>query len=197
MFGNISKKDIIIKITAAVVLFAVIFNGVFWYLLSEYRVILPLGIRWNEETQTYGDITVELKKRKVKVIKDEYSKENSEDNNEEILLFESEENVKVSDVFWGDIDDNGEMDLILLCWKKGKYGSYKPFWIEKDEGLWSQHLYIYLYDGKIIRPKWMASNLGFRVSDIEFDGKKLIMTDRDTKEISYWKWEGFGIRRIK
>ena len=91
------------------------------------------------------------------------------------------------------------MILILLCWKKGIYGKYKPFWIKKDEKKWFQHIFVYEYAENEILPKWMSSYIGQDVEKISSGGKKkygeyLLLTD-PMGEISYWKWDDWGFTK--
>lgn len=56
------------------------------------------------------------------------------------IIWKSQKGVKVQDVLSCDIDGDGNDELILLCWKSGRFGKYRPFWIEQDEKEWSQHI---------------------------------------------------------
>ena len=48
-------------------------------------------------------------------------------------IFSTEKTVKVQDFLLTDIDGNGHDDMIALVWKRGKYGKYRPFWVDKDD----------------------------------------------------------------
>ena len=52
----------------------------------------------------------------------------------------------VQDAFVCDIDRSGDEELILLTWKKGKYGKDMPFWEKEKEKSYSQHIFIYDID---------------------------------------------------
>ena len=80
----------------------------------------------------------------------------------EEILWESPKEVKIQQALWADVDNDGKEELVLLCWKKGRYGKSRPFWVERDEKKWSQHLFVYEYDQGVIRSKWMSSYLGIR-----------------------------------
>ena len=43
----------------------------------------------------------------------------------------------VQDVLRCDIDRDGAPELLLLCWKRGRYGQSRPFWVEEDPPGWS------------------------------------------------------------
>lgn len=186
--GIRDNKIIIVKIAALVILVAVIFNAVFWGYLAAYRVILPISIKWNEETVDDNNLSIVLNNKEV----------NCEYN--DVKIWKSDDGVKVSDMLYCDIDGDDVNEIILLCWKKGKYGKHKPLWVERDESLWSQHIYIYNYDlnKNAVVPKWMASDIGFEVCEWEYtEDNMLMLVDSKTKEVSFWRWSGWGLYRIK
>ena len=62
------------------------------------------------------------------------------------LYWENKEGWKVSDYFIDDIDHDGEDEVVILFWRRGSFGPSKPFWVEKDEKTWSQHIGIEMQD---------------------------------------------------
>lgn len=115
------------------------------------------------------------------------------------IVWSSPEEVKVQEALWADVDNDGEEELVLLCWKIGRYGKNRPFWVEKDEKKWSQHLFVYEYEQGTVQSKWMSSYLGFEVDSIAVNGKEapascLYFTDREGK-ISSWRWDSWGFTR--
>lgn len=112
------------------------------------------------------------------------------------IIWKSQKGVKVQDVLSCDIDGDGNDELILLCWKRGRFGKYRPFWIEQDEKEWSQHIFVYKYTENQITPMWMSSYIGQDVVKInakpDFRQKYyLILTDRNG-ENSNWAWNYWG-----
>ena len=185
---KIKRIQLIVKsITAAVILFAVIFTVNFVRILEKNRVILPWNIKWNESDFREGDAILVVKNKGAIVMSGDE------------VIWQSEEGVRVSDGLLIDIDGDLENELIILCWRKGKYGKHKPFWIKKDESFWSQHIYIYDFNKKKneIRPKWMASDIGFTVAFWEYDGSCLILTDKDNGKKSKWMWKSWGLERVE
>lgn len=103
----------------------------------------------------------------------------------------------IQDAFSSDLDMDGEKDLILLLWKIGKYGSARPFWVEEDEKIYSQHVFIYsVSDEGKARQKWCASEIGREIKRMKLMEKNnsLILTE-DVKGLnSIWRWESFGLK---
>ncbi len=115
------------------------------------------------------------------------------------IIWNSPDGVKVQDALTCDIDNDREDELVLLCWKKGRYGPQKPFWADWDERTWSQHIFIYEYEQEKIRPKWMSSYIGQDVAEMTVNvGKaslnRLFLTDPGGK-INCWVWDSWGFRK--
>ena len=110
------------------------------YFLWSKGAFLPRWIGWQERNlyDRSGEYKITLNRKAVHV---EY---------EGAQVWTSPEGAKVQDVLSWDIDNDGEDELILLCWKIGRYGAHRPFWIEKDERKWSQHIFVYEYAGEDI-----------------------------------------------
>lgn len=153
---------------------------------------IPKWVVWenrcfNDESNVYE---IHLDNQEVKVYKS--------DN----IIWNSSKEVKVQDVFSGDIDGDKTDELILLCWKIGRYGKHKPFWVEKDENIWSQHIFVYEYNDEHnngVRPKWMSSYIGQDVISMSIDKTKphyhrLILKDLD-ESISSWVWDSWGFTK--
>lgn len=84
---------------------------------------------------------------------------------------------------------------MILCWKRGRYGKRRPSWVKRDEIGWSQHIYIYEIDGNVVRPKWMASDIGMKAASWEFDDGKLIITDTEGVTTK-WVWISWGLEKL-
>lgn len=188
------SKRIFFMITAIVGTIAVIFIGIKIYLQVE-KDLKDLGnVLWEERDLREEDINIQvlLKDKEVTVYRDDK------------LIWESEAGVKVADVV---IDRDGSIagksdgnpdelcSLILFCYKKGRYGRHKPFWVEDDETVWSSHIYIYGIYGNEVRPKWMASDIGIDARKIGCEKGYLYIVD-SAEEKSYWRWDGWGLKRF-
>ncbi|MBR5421793.1 MAG: hypothetical protein IK115_11660 [Lachnospiraceae bacterium] len=113
--------------------------------------------------------------------------------------FPGMENYLVQDALLLDLDRDGEEELVLLLWKRGRYGPYRPFWVEKDEAGWSQHLFLYeLPAEEPPKSKWCSSYMGFEAADMRvFEKGQGLLAFIDTQgEESIWAWEGFGVKRL-
>ena len=173
-----------LRITAAAALIAAVLYG-FW----REGWLLPGWIRWEscQVQDVSGDYELTLNRRKVDI------------TYKGALVFTTPEKVKVQSLLCSDIDGDGAEEFVLLCWKRGRYGEHKPFWVKRDEWQWSQHIFVYEgMEGKV-RPKWMSSYIGQDVTKLEgalfhTDRERLLLTDREGK-VNAYVWEGFGFAR--
>lgn len=115
----------------------------------------------------------------------------------EAVLWQTAEGVLVQDALWCDIDRDGGRELLLLCWRRGRYGPSRPFWEEeKTDWGWSQHIFLYRWTGETMRPLWMASDVGREVTGWSFDEtRRLTLTDRDG-QVTAWDWVSWGLTNI-
>ena len=111
------------------------------------------------------------------------------------VIWELEKNVLAQDFLFADVDHDGKDELMILCWKRGRYGKRRPSWVKTDEIGWSQHIYIYEIDGNVVRPKWMVSDIGMKAASWEFDDGKLIITDTDDVTTE-WVWISWGLEKL-
>ena len=67
--------------------------------------------------------------------------------------------------------------------------------VEEDEETWSQHIFVYAYDGDKIKPKWMSSYIGVDVAEMSAGGaggrRRLLLTDTEGR-MSSWIWDSWG-----
>lgn len=149
---------------------------------------IPGWVTWEKRQikDVTGEYEVTLSSRAVSVSRSPDQK----------IIWKSQKGVKVQDVLSCDIDGDGNDELILLCWKRGRFGKYRPFWIEQDEKKWSQHIFVYRYAEDQLAPMWMSSYIGQDVVKIGArpDSRQkyyLILTDRNG-ENSNWVWNYWG-----
>lgn len=179
-------KKAVISIMALVCAGAIFFS---LWLLWHKGFFLPRWIEWESGRfcDGSGKYEVILDRKEVTI------------TYEESVIWTSPDGVKVQSVLSCDIDHDSQEELVLLCWKIGRYGSHRPFWVEKDEKKWSQHIFVYEYLNGEIRPKWMSSYLGLDVVNMAADGIKapgehLLLTGPDGI-ISSWRWDSWGFTK--
>lgn len=153
-------------------------------------VFLPGWIEWKERTlkvsEERKDLSeISLENRRLRIEKD--SK----------ILWESPKDLPVQDFLWCDINHDKEKELILLCWKIGRYGEAKPYWIEEDEKSWSQHIYIYQWKNGELDALWMASDIGMDVTEFEADQRdRILITEKDGRK-TVWDWLSWGLSLVE
>lgn len=174
------KAVIVIAVLAA--------GGAALYGLWAAGMFLPGWVSWESGSITgeSGDYEISLEERTVKVVY--HGAE----------IWQSPKEIKVQQAVSGDIDLDGRDELVLLCWKRGRFGAYKPFWIERDERSWSQHIFVYDCAEEKIVPQWMSSYIGQDVTEMSSGGmgqaRWLLLTD-PKGEISYWRWDSWGFAK--
>ena len=153
---------------------------------------IPEWVVWNNKSVTDcfsvdGCIRILLSDKALYFIKD-----NS-------VIWSSPKEYRVSDFMWKDIDNDNRNELMLLCWKIGRYGVHKPFWVDEDEKEWSQHIYIYEFENEKdnIRQKWMASDLGRLVEKWSIDKDNILYLEDIKGNTTLWHWDDFGLKNIE
>ncbi len=110
-------------------------------------------------------------------------------------IWELPDGVLAQDFLVEDIDHEGRNELVVLCWKRGRYGERRPTWVKRDEIGWSQHIFIYEIEEDSVVPKWMASDIGMKAASWEYRDGVLLITDTygvTTK----WIWNKWGLEKI-
>ena len=111
--------------------------------------------------------------------------------------YDSGRDIIVQDCFLCDVDRDGTDELAVLCWKRGRYGSKRPFFVKNDPQVFSQHLYLYTLIGGKVKPMWMASNTGVDISFAKEDRNGCIKVTGKDGEESLWQWVSWGLARIR
>lgn len=155
---------------------------------------LPRWITWQEKEEIYGFSEISNLNQLKFILKNkrlELDKDNT-------VLWTSPKDILVQDFLWCDINHDNKAELLILCWRIGRYGNAKPYWVENDEHTWSQHIYIYeLRDNEEIHPIWMASDIGMDVKDWSFDDiDRLVITETSGRRTS-WDWVSWGLSLVK
>ena len=170
---------ILIAAASAAAIFAALYYG---------GAFLPSYTVWHESSCDDEDrgLEIKLKNRKVSVYKDG------------MLIFKTGTFVRVSNMIYADIDRDNEKELVLLNYNLGEFGPVRPFWVKFDPPVYRQHIYIYDYlkDREIIKPAWMASDIGVKASDFESVGEDVIRIRDSGGEETNWMWISFGLRCV-
>lgn len=127
---------------------------------------------------------------------------------------------KIQDGFLTDIDRDGATEMILLVWKRGRFGKHRPFWITSDEKSYSQHIFIYDVgdeakdgiDGSesghdsgtfgVVSQKWFASDIGAFVNRMKLlnegsaASEAVFLTEDRDGNCALWHWESFGLKTM-
>lgn len=177
-----------------ILIMALAFAGAVLYALWKEGFFLPSWITW-ESGMLYeesGNYEIVLHYRSIDVIF------------ENRIIWTSPKGVKVQKAVSCDIDNDGKEELILLCWKRGRFGRHRPFWVREDEKNWSQHIFVYEYVREEIRPGWMSSYIGQDVLDLSVYNRNsgpnvcnycLLLTGPDG-ETSCWQWDSWGFTKV-
>lgn len=177
-----NKKVMIIIISAAAaILIAAAF--VFAWLKGAF---LPSWIHWEEKIceNASEDFRIVLSGRKALL----YSGTD--------VIWENGDGISVQDILLCDIDHDGEEEIMVLCWKIGKYSKVVPR-TEKEEQRWFQHVYIYKYEDGRMNPVWMASETGIEIAEWKFnENDRLVITD-PAGNLSRWDWIDWGLEFIE
>ncbi len=82
------------------------------------------------------------------------------------VIWKTPRKIKVQDAHFADVDGDGAEELVLLCWRVGRFGTSRPFWVEEDEKTWSQHIFVYACEDGAVRPKWQSSYIGVNAATL-------------------------------
>ena len=151
--------------------------------LQSKEADLPSYATSVDKTERDGNLTVEEKGRSITIR-----------NNREII-WALPKNVLAQDFFLEDIDRDDNKELVVLCWRRGRFGRRRPTWVKEDDKEWSQHIFIYEISGERVRPKWMASDTGIAIASFDHEDGKIYITD--TKgNVTKWFWASWGLEKI-
>lgn len=112
------------------------------------------------------------------------------------LLYTSPREWSVCGLAVGDIDSDGQTEIVLLLWKNGSFGPSKPFWVE-DSPDRSQHIFAYRWVDKRLAPLWMSSELGTEVTSLFLDEQGVLHTLLPDKTELRWRYGSWGFRLLE
>ena len=113
----------------------------------------PTWVHYAKKSEQAGELVLELEGGKAALYvagsvdaSDVLNVDNDADHQmpgENSPFWSSPSEYKIQDGFLTDIDRDGVAEMILLVWKRGRFGKHRPFWITSDERSYSQHIFIY------------------------------------------------------
>lgn len=128
-------------------------------------------------------------------------------------LWQSPPDWRVDNFVLEDADNDGELDIVITLWKKGSYGSLKPFWLKGEDDAYKNHLFVYRLKNKAMKQVWCSSALdqpiiSLRIRDWDGDGlNELVVREGQYRRIdgenygldtnarvrtSVWRWDEWG-----
>ena len=149
---------------------------------------VPMGVAWQQKEQEIYGGTLELKGKKM-VLRDG-GKEPK---------WQTKKSWLVQDFLVSDLDGDEDRELILLVWKRGRFGPEMPFWVKADENSYSQHIFIYdITEDLQVKEKWLASEIGPQVKRFKLMEKNpaIILTEENSGRCSLWRWESWGLKNM-
>lgn len=175
---------ILVPVITAAVIAAVIFNLNFSIGDGPILFLPSYSAPAKDKTLNTGDgWRAEQEGRKISVYR------------QDRLIWELPHEVRAQDFLIEDIDRDGRQDLLILCWRRGRYGKQRPTWVKKDEINWSQHIFVYDLKDDAVVPKWMASDIGVHAASMKYADDELVITDTDGV-VTGWKWISWGFEKM-
>ena len=111
-------------------------------------------------------------------------------------IWKSAENHLIQNFLYFDIDNDKSKELILLVWRKGKYGKIIPFWEKENDLSFSQHIFIYDFERGTFKPIWMSSYVSILIKDFFEEDYNLLKVLGYDGSRTLWRWTGFGINYV-
>ena len=111
-------------------------------------------------------------------------------------IWTSDKDWNTADFLLTDINNDGMTELLLLVWKRGSYGSSRPFWETEDETGYSQHIFIYRWKEGGLRPLWMSSRLRPEIRKWSLDASGRLQIFTPGGEQTLWGWRSWGLERL-
>lgn len=178
----------------------------------------PTWVNYAKKSEQAGELVLKVEGGKALLQSLAHEDENEGDKRSDIWTSPLE--IKVQDGFLTDLDRDGDTEMILLVWKRGRFGKHRPFWITSDERCYSQHIFIYDVgsgaqegiDGNesgrnsvtsgVVSQKWFASDIGAYVNRMKLlnEGSAIseavLLTEDIDGNCALWHWESFGLKTM-
>lgn len=149
---------------------------------------VPMNVSWQEKEQEIYGGTLTLSDKKM-VLRDGVTGSK----------WHTKKSWLVQDFLVSDLDGDEDLELILLVWKRGRFGPDMPFWVKADEKNYSQHIFIYdISEDLQVKEKWLASEIGPEITRFKLMEKNpsIILTEEKSGHCSLWRWESWGLKSM-
>ncbi len=200
--NKLTHKKIIIGLLLVVA--ALLICAATVYFLYKSGVFLPGWAEWKEKTEMIRDMGENGKTGAGAVTGEEMAvltnRKFTLTASDGEVLWNPEKGNLVQDFIIDDIDHDGEREVVLLVWKIGSYGKYKPIWVKEDEKTWSQHIFIYDYDktrDDRLKPIWMSSKIGMEAAGFYMDSEDRLHIKEPGGHETVWIWAGWGLMLVE
>ncbi len=176
---------------ASVAVFCCIAGAAVFFAMGGRALIAPPGwVSWQEKEAGDENLTLLVDEKRASLFLE---------GDRSSPVWVSDKTLRVQDGFLADIDRDGDTEMVLLLWKRGRYGKHRPFWIDADEKTFSQHIFIYdVGESGSVRNKWFASDIGQDVLRMKLlkEDPAIFITETLSGECLLWAWESFGLKNL-
>ena len=107
-------------------------------------------------------------------------------------LYTSDPSWQVSQVCLGDVDRDGLPELVMLTWRRGNYGTSRPFWDTDADLRMTEHLFVLTMRDGFVRQRWMGHELGAPVVRVDFEAPGALLLTTTDGARARWTWDYFG-----
>lgn len=129
-------------------------------------------------------------------------------------LWQSPRDWRVDYFVLGDVNNDGMINMVMTLWKKGSFGSVKPFWLTGEDADYKNHLFVYRLKNKTMKQVWCSSDLdrpivSLTIRDWDGDGlNELVVEEGQYRKIdgehytldtnaqvrtTVWRWDEWGL----
>ncbi len=107
------------------------------------------------------------------------------------LIWKSPKEYNIDSFALADVNNDGNINLVISLWKYGSFGNAKPFWQQAEQDQeYKNHLFIYSLSEKGFKQVWCSSNLvrpivEFSITDINGDGLNELVVEEGKYKYKY------------
>lgn len=124
-------------------------------------------------------------------------------------LWKTPANWQVEAFSLGDVNNDGQVELVFSLWKEGGFGKIRPFWHTGKDDSYKNHLFVYELEEETFKPVWCSSDLdrpilSINILDIDDDGLNELVVDEGqyqqpiiSRSLAVWQWDQWGFSRAK